>query len=50
MDSAPDDGRVARPKHAEQAKTLEKLRLFVRICASCWFFYTFQYDAQFIQR
>ena len=39
IDSAPDDGRAVSPKHVQQAKSLEKVRLFVRICASCWFLY-----------
>jgi hypothetical protein len=47
LDGATDDGRIVRPKDVEQNK---KKRLFVRICASCWFIYTFQYDAGYIQR
>ena len=47
--SAPDGGRVVRPKRVQQVKTLKNKILFVRIRASRWFFYTLQYDALCIQ-
>ena len=42
LDSAPDGGRVIRPKRVEQEKTLKNKILFVRICASRWFFYSLE--------
>ena len=36
IDSAPDVGRVVRPKHVQQVKKSE-IKIVCKTCASCWF-------------